>query len=49
MKTYQIFPNRIVDFDDRKVARECLKEIYYKEIRRQTHDGFYFRRNDRTV
>lgn len=27
-ETYQIFPNRIVDFDDRKVARECLKEIY---------------------
>ena len=29
-ETYQIFPNRIVDFDDRKVARECLREIYYK-------------------
>ena len=30
-ETYQIFPNRIVDFDDRKVARECLKEIYYNK------------------
>ena len=30
-ETYQIFPNRIVDFDDRKVARECLREIYYNK------------------
>lgn len=25
-ETYQIFPDKTVDFDDRKVARECLKE-----------------------
>lgn len=30
-ETYQIFPNRIVDFDDRKVARECLREVYYNK------------------
>ena len=33
---------------DTKTFNKVL-EIYYKEIRRQTHDGFYFRRNDRTV
>ena len=26
-ETYQIFKDRTIDFDDRKVARECLKEI----------------------
>lgn len=30
-ETYQIFPNRIVEFDDRKVARKCLREIYYNK------------------
>lgn len=27
-ETYQIFPDRTIDFDDRKVAKEFLKEIY---------------------
>lgn len=27
-ETYQIFPNKTIDFDDREVARECLKEIF---------------------
>ena len=30
-ETYQIFPDRTIEFDDRKVARECLREIYYNK------------------
>ena len=30
-ETYQIFSDRTIEFDDRKVARECLREIYYNK------------------